>query len=66
MLESKGPIAPRVPVPNVASDILSSSHMRNMSAATNPPVKGGKLLNAINAHTASLKALLKLRNKNLH
>ena len=56
MLESKN--TPRVP--NVASDILSSTNMRNIPKA---PLKGGNLLKAINAHTASLKALLKLRSK---
>ena len=56
MLESKAPT-----VPNVATDMMTSS-----MNTPRMPVKGGKLLNAINAHTASLKALLKLRNKSLH
>ena len=53
MLESTQSKMPAVP--NVASD------MRNMTAAE--PLRGGNLLKAINAHTASLKALLKLRSK---
>jgi len=47
--------------PNVATDMLSSKN-----TTMPPPLKGGKILNAIKAHTASLKALLKVRNKTQH